>query len=119
MRIGTICAVALLAGSAGALEISGVYDVDVASGASQTISEAITGSGSIRKTGAGTLVLSGANTFTGGVTLMNFEEWLRAGAIGAGIGGYLSDKKLIEAGDWAEFTRRAKAFCDIVAKVRG
>ena len=56
---------------------------------------------------------------TGGVTLMNFEEWLRAGAIGAGIGGYLSDKKLIEAGDWAEFTRRAKAFCDIVAKVRG
>ena len=66
MRITTICAMALLAGSAGALEITGVYDVDVASGASQTISEAITGSGSIRKTGAGTLVLSGANTFTGG-----------------------------------------------------
>ena len=43
MKIRTICAVALLAGSAGALEISGVYDVDVASGASQTISEAITG----------------------------------------------------------------------------
>ena len=66
MRITTICAMALLAGSAGALEITGVYDVDVASGASQTISEAISGSGSIRKTGAGTLVLSGANTFTGG-----------------------------------------------------
>ena len=53
MRITTICAMALLAGSAGALEISGAYDVDVASGASQTISEAITGNGSIRKTGAG------------------------------------------------------------------
>ena len=69
MKIWTICAAVLLAGSAGALEINDVYDVNVASGASQTISEAITGSGSIRKTGAGTLVLSGANTFTGGVSV--------------------------------------------------
>ena len=69
MKIRTICAAALCAGSACALEISGVYDVDVASGALQTISEAITGGGSIRKTGAGTLVLSGANTFTGGVSI--------------------------------------------------
>ena len=46
---------ALFAGSVYALEINDVYDVNVASGASQTISEAITGSGSIRKTGAGTL----------------------------------------------------------------
>ena len=61
--------VTLFAGSACALEINDVYDVNVASGASQTISEAITGSGSIRKTGAGTLVLSGANTFTGGVSI--------------------------------------------------
>ena len=56
---------------------------------------------------------------TGGVTLMNFEEWLRAGAVGAGIGSYLSDKALIEAGDWAEFSRRASAFCTVVKKVRG
>lgn len=53
MRRAAICVMALLAGSAGALEINDVYDVNVASGASQTISEAITGSGSIRKTGAG------------------------------------------------------------------
>ena len=85
MRIRTICAVALLAGSACALEISGVYDVDVASGTSQTISEAITGSGSIRKTGAGTLVLSGANTFTGGVSIeAGRVEVAATGALGSG-----------------------------------
>ena len=85
MKIWTICAAVLLAGSAYALEISGVYDVDVASGASQTISEAITGSGSIRKTGAGTLVLSGANTFTGGVSIeAGRVEVAATGALGSG-----------------------------------
>ena len=85
MKIWTICAAVLLAGSACALEISGVYDVDVASGASQTISEAITGSGSIRKTGAGTLVLSGANTFTGGVSIeAGRVEVAATGALGSG-----------------------------------
>ena len=28
-------------------------------------------------------------------------------------------KALIEAGDWAEFSRRASAFCAVVKKVRG
>ena len=87
MRKTAICVMALLAGSAGALEINDVYDVNVASGASQTISEAITGNGSIRKTGAGTLVLSGANTFTGGVSIeAGRVEVAATGALASGTG---------------------------------
>ena len=86
VRIAAMCSVvaAMSAGSAYALEISGVYDVTVASG-SQTISEVITGSGSIRKLGAGTLVLSGENTFTGGVSIeAGRVEIASSGALGSG-----------------------------------
>ena len=83
-RIAVIGAAALLAVCAYALEINDVYEVSVASG-SQEISEAITGSGSIRKTGAGTLVLSGANTFTGGVSVeAGRVEVAATGALGSG-----------------------------------
>ena len=83
-RIAVIGAAALLAVCAYALEVNDVYEVSVASG-SQTISEAITGSGSIRKTGAGTLVLSGANTFTGGVSIeAGRVEVAASGALGSG-----------------------------------
>ena len=37
---------------------------------------------------------------TGGVSLENMNEFLKAGAIGLGIGGQLFDKKLIDAQDW-------------------
>lgn len=51
---------------------------------------------------------------TGGVTEANLPELLDFGFTGAGIGNWLSDRKLIEAGDFAEFTRRAKAFTAMV-----
>lgn len=50
---------------------------------------------------------------TAGVTEENFGEFLSLGLAGAGIGGRLTDKKLIAAGDWAEFSRRAAAFLKI------
>ena len=53
---------------------------------------------------------------TAGVTEENFGEFLDAGLVGAGISGRLTDKKLIEAGDWAEFTNRARVFSDIAKR---
>ena len=50
---------------------------------------------------------------TGGVTVDNFADFLAAGMVGAGVGGYLSDKKLIAEGNWAELTQRAEAFSAI------
>lgn len=50
---------------------------------------------------------------TAGITEENFAEFLKLGLKGAGISGRLTDKKLIAARDWEEFTRRAKAFVDI------
>lgn len=50
---------------------------------------------------------------TGGVTEENFEAFLKAGLIGAGVSSRLCDKKLIAAGDFAEITRRAKVFSQI------
>ena len=54
------------------MELTGVNDIDVPSGETWTYSGVISGSGSIRKIGAGTLVLNNAaNTFTGGITITN------------------------------------------------
>lgn len=50
---------------------------------------------------------------TGGVTEDNLADFLAVGCMGAGIGSFLSDKKLIAAGDWAEFTRRASVLSGI------
>lgn len=50
---------------------------------------------------------------TAGITEENFAQFLNLGLKGAGISGRLTDKKLIAAGDWAEFTQRAKAFVEI------
>ena len=55
--------------------------IDVASGDTATYSGVISGEGGIKKTGAGTLVLSGANTFSGGIGLSGGK--LVAGASGA------------------------------------
>lgn len=46
-------------------------EIAVASGDTATYSGVISGEGGIKKTGAGTLVLSGANTFSGGFNLAN------------------------------------------------
>ena len=50
---------------------------------------------------------------TAGVKEENFGDFLKLGFAGAGISGRLADKTCIAAGDYAEITRRAKAFCAI------
>jgi 2-dehydro-3-deoxyphosphogluconate aldolase/(4S)-4-hydroxy-2-oxoglutarate aldolase len=47
---------------------------------------------------------------TGGVTVDNVSDWLRAGACAVGVGSSLLDKKALEAGDFAAITARAEAF---------
>lgn len=50
---------------------------------------------------------------TAGVNEENFADMLNAGFTGAGISGRLTDKKLIEAGNFDELTERAKVFVEI------
>lgn len=52
---------------------------------------------------------------TGGVNEQNFDNYLKAGYTGAGVSGRLTDRKVIEAGDFEELTRRARVLCDIAA----
>ena len=67
------------------MELTGVNDIDVPSGETWTYSGVISGSGSIRKIGAGTLVLNAANTFTGGITITNGAVRAdKEGCLGAG-----------------------------------
>ncbi len=53
---------------------------------------------------------------TGGVTEENLPEYLKLGFAGAGVSGRLSDKTLIAEENYAELTRRAKAFSEIAAQ---
>jgi autotransporter-associated beta strand protein len=52
------------------LNLTDTLTVNAASGASLTVSEQLTGSNGLTKTGVGTLTLSGANTFTGQTTVL-------------------------------------------------
>lgn len=45
---------------------------------------------------------------TGGVSLTNAGEWLRAGAVAVGVGSALLDKRAVAAGDWAALTENAR-----------
>ena len=56
---------------------------------------------------------------TGGVTVDNFASFLRAGCCGAGLGGTLCNKELINAGKWAELTELAAAFIRVFQEERG
>ena len=53
---------------------------------------------------------------TGGINLENFSDYLDIGFVAAGIGGHLTDKKLIEKGDFSEFTNRARGFVEIARR---
>ncbi|HEY4613219.1 MAG TPA: bifunctional 4-hydroxy-2-oxoglutarate aldolase/2-dehydro-3-deoxy-phosphogluconate aldolase [Bacteroidota bacterium] len=55
---------------------------------------------------------------TGGVTLTNAGDWLKAGACAVGIGTALLDKKAIEAENYAQLTENAKILCESIAKGR-
>lgn len=55
---------------------------------------------------------------TGGVTLDNAGEWLRAGAVAVGVGGALVDAEAVEAGDYGRLTDNARRLCASVAAAR-
>ena len=52
---------------------------------------------------------------TGGVTIDNAADWLRAGAVAVGIGSALVDAAAVKSGDFATITRRAER---LVASIR-
>jgi 2-dehydro-3-deoxyphosphogluconate aldolase/(4S)-4-hydroxy-2-oxoglutarate aldolase len=55
---------------------------------------------------------------TGGVTLTNAGDWIKAGACAVGVGSALLDPKAIEAGDYAKLTQNAKLLMESVNSVR-
>ena len=55
---------------------------------------------------------------TGGVSIDNAAEWLRAGAVAVGIGSALVDAAAVKAGDFAALTQRAKRLMANVHEVR-
>jgi 2-dehydro-3-deoxyphosphogluconate aldolase / (4S)-4-hydroxy-2-oxoglutarate aldolase len=55
---------------------------------------------------------------TGGVSLSNAEEYLRAGAFALGVGGDLADVSSIRTGNVQKITDMAKALAAVVAKFR-
>jgi 2-dehydro-3-deoxyphosphogluconate aldolase/(4S)-4-hydroxy-2-oxoglutarate aldolase len=56
---------------------------------------------------------------TGGVTLENTGEWIKAGAVAVGVGTALVERQAVEAGDYATVTAKAARFVEAVAAVRG
>jgi 2-dehydro-3-deoxyphosphogluconate aldolase/(4S)-4-hydroxy-2-oxoglutarate aldolase len=55
---------------------------------------------------------------TGGVTVENAGDWIRAGAVAVGIGSALVDSDAVERGDWAAISDRARAAMASVAGAR-
>lgn len=55
---------------------------------------------------------------TGGVSLDNAGDWLKAGACAVGVGSALLDKKAIDAGDYKKLTENAKRICASIAAAR-
>ena len=54
----------------------------------------------------------------GGVELENTADFIRAGADAVGVGSALVSQKLLDAGDFATLTERARRLCQEVAKGR-
>jgi 2-dehydro-3-deoxyphosphogluconate aldolase/(4S)-4-hydroxy-2-oxoglutarate aldolase len=55
---------------------------------------------------------------TGGVTLTNAGDWLKAGACAVGIGTALLDKKAIDSGNYAQLTENARILNENIARAR-
>ena len=55
---------------------------------------------------------------SGGVSLENAGEWIRAGAAAVSLGGALVTAALVRDAAWPEVTRRARALVDAVAAAR-
>jgi 2-dehydro-3-deoxyphosphogluconate aldolase/(4S)-4-hydroxy-2-oxoglutarate aldolase len=56
---------------------------------------------------------------SGGVSLENASEWIRAGAAAVSVGSALVSSGVVRDAAWAELTRRARALVDAVAAARG
>jgi 2-dehydro-3-deoxyphosphogluconate aldolase/(4S)-4-hydroxy-2-oxoglutarate aldolase len=55
---------------------------------------------------------------TGGVTLDNAGDWIRAGAVAVGIGSALLDAKAIDGNNWDAITANARRVIASVAAAR-
>jgi len=55
---------------------------------------------------------------TGGVSIENAGEWIRAGAVAVGVGSALLDPKAIAAGDYGSITERARRLVENVRAAR-
>ena len=55
---------------------------------------------------------------TGGVSIDNVGEWIRAGAVAVGVGSALVDPRLVTAGDFAAITERAARIVEHVRAAR-
>jgi 2-dehydro-3-deoxyphosphogluconate aldolase/(4S)-4-hydroxy-2-oxoglutarate aldolase len=55
---------------------------------------------------------------SGGMTLQNAPEWIKAGAAAVSISNALMDPALIAKGAWGELTARARAFSGAVETAR-
>jgi len=55
---------------------------------------------------------------SGGVSLDNAAEWIRAGAAAVSVGGALVSASLVRQQQWTELTARARALVDAVAAAR-
>jgi fibronectin-binding autotransporter adhesin len=74
-----------------AVRLLGEQNWSIGSGSGLTVTGAVSGSGSINRTGNGALILSGTNTYTGGTTL--WDGWTVAGntaSFGGTAGGVLT-----------------------------
>jgi len=56
---------------------------------------------------------------TGGVNLSTAREYLENGAVALGVGGDLINKKLMDEGNFADITNRARQFKQIINDFRG
>ena len=56
---------------------------------------------------------------TGGVTLTNAGDWIKAGACAVGVGGALLDKKAIAENRYDVLTENARTLCRSIAEGRG
>lgn len=55
---------------------------------------------------------------TGGVSIANAADWLRAGAVAVGIGSALVDSAAVKAGDFAAITRKAERLMASIKSIR-
>jgi 2-dehydro-3-deoxyphosphogluconate aldolase/(4S)-4-hydroxy-2-oxoglutarate aldolase len=55
---------------------------------------------------------------TGGVSLENAGDWIRAGAVAIGVGTAMIDARAVTAGDWKVVSDKARRFVEAVAAAR-